>query len=1005
MDINWITPSGVIVDDYEEQELKDIIIEVEPSDVIVNIISGELPNGISLYKIRDGRYGLQGVLPIVSEDTSYYFTLRASLDNEYLDRYFQINIKNKKVMWDDSQSDTFTFSETSYVSQQLKLINATGDEKFIKMSGELPVGLTLNNTGLLYGIVSEVPEELTYYSKIGVIKNGQIILEKDFTIKIIKLSSLKEPIWITESGLIGTLNYNDISSLFVKAYDPNGLRITYELGDKGNLPTGLSLDTTTGYIKGQLKSEYSQDWNFNIIASNGAYELSRDFMISTNVISENNDIIWVSEPMLGNYKIGDNIVIKLEVQSNFPAVYTLVTDTLPKGLSFNNKGEIIGVIDYQELGTKEFIIEVTNGFKTIQRTFTIDVLKGLGKNSVQSYFYINHEYDSDYNRLVGTFDRSTSFEAFNPLYKINTYPEINVCKLTCFDKTLLKHMLYFNKELDIYWEKTVKKDYIKNDEIIYSAYYKQLREETSVGNMTTINGNKIYIIPSKLSSTGYINEYTKEPIEVVGQIFTEKKDGKKYIIYLNRKIYIEILNDNQFYEKDSLKVIEYGEPVYIEEYIEFGEVKQKRYILKNNAKVEVLQAENGMIMNSETNEFMNLYQDSTDIFQDEPTTRYYFYEDNNTTLALSSTSEIRNILNQKIYVEKNNNDYVLYDMGTQEIISESNQYPEYTIYWDEERQTYYAEYKGKKQYLSVYAVSELNQEPELVYASWERAGQYEIDGGIAETDSFEDILNAGDASTTSFKEIIDGNYERYVIQPVQVYTEYLNTDVDYKQYLVYEKGTMNLQENILFTLSWNPSCKFIILDGKVHHVDVINKPWMYIPEINEMIGYPTKIVLPYISDDDIIEENNKNYVLFFDKENESLPLWKTKEIESWKSNQSYITNDVLQYNGIYYVVLNNFTSTNIFDETNMRRMTETEVSEYSKTYYFPTLDLFYSYPNTNLLALSNLNNLESKSGFWTGRKFVFFELHFKPIYNNNIDNFSVDFYNHKDNRTPEFQLI
>ena len=206
---------------------------------------------------------------------------------------------------------------------------------------------------------------------------------------------------------------------------------------------------------------------------------------------------------------------------------------------------------------------------------------------------------------------------------------------------------------------------------------------------------------------------------------------------------------------------------------------------------------------------------------------------------------------------------------------------------------------------------------------------------------------------------------------------------------------MNLQENILFTLSWNPSCKFIILDGKVHHVDVINKPWMYVPEINEMIGYPTKIVLPYISDEDIIEEDNKNYVLFFDEENESLPLWKTKEIESWKSNQSYITNDVLQYNGIYYVVLNNFTSTNIFDETNMRRMTETEVSEYSKTYYFPTLDLFYSYPNTNLLALSNLNNLESKSGFWTGRKFVFFELHFKPLYNNNIDNFSVDFYNHE----------
>jgi hypothetical protein len=57
------------------------------------------------------------------------------------------------------------------------------------------------------------------------------------------------------------------------------------------------------------------------------------------------------------------------------------------------------------------------------------------------------------------------------------------------------------------------------------------------------------------------------------------------------------------------------------------------------------------------------------------------------------------------------------------------------------------------------------------------------------------------------------------------------------------------------------------------------------------------------------------------------------------------------------------------------------------------------------MNLSRLNNKESDGYYWTGRKFCFFEVHFSPMYNNNIDNFSIDFYNYKNNRSPEFQLI
>ena len=48
MAINWITPAGNLVTDYEESTLKDVFINVEPSDVFVEIISGQFPEVVSL---------------------------------------------------------------------------------------------------------------------------------------------------------------------------------------------------------------------------------------------------------------------------------------------------------------------------------------------------------------------------------------------------------------------------------------------------------------------------------------------------------------------------------------------------------------------------------------------------------------------------------------------------------------------------------------------------------------------------------------------------------------------------------------------------------------------------------------------------------------------------------------------------------------------------------------------------------------------------------------------
>ena len=45
----------------------------------------------------------------------------------------------------------------------------------------------------------------------------KLILTKDFSIKVVKLSSLNEPIWITEAGFLGVLNYDEVSTFICKS--------------------------------------------------------------------------------------------------------------------------------------------------------------------------------------------------------------------------------------------------------------------------------------------------------------------------------------------------------------------------------------------------------------------------------------------------------------------------------------------------------------------------------------------------------------------------------------------------------------------------------------------------------------------------------------------------------------------------------------------------------------------------------------------------------------------
>lgn len=1029
-------------------------------------ISGNFPDGVSILKVQDGRYKFSGKLPIVNGEKTFYFTLRARVDiteslleklsdeernnlegKEFIydDYFMSIIVKNKDlVILSDSE---YEFIETIYTKHQIELLNSEGNEEFVKTDGILPGGITLSSGGLLYGIAHDdnndfgenVSPELRT-CKIAIRRNGEIIKDRTgkeltttFTSRVKKLSEQNDPIWITDSGQIASLNYNEQASqsLFVKAYDPKNRNIRYEVVQGYKLPDGLELIKSNGHIEGKCKTKETKIWNVKISASNGVSSVERMFSIETNKVGADRFIRWKTNTNLGSHKIGDNIFLKIEAESNYNITYSLVSNTLPKGLTFSN-GLIYGKIKYQDLKRYNIIIEATNGYDTIQNKFFMTLEKGLGKNAVNCYFYINHEYDDDYAEMLSYFSRSNAYEPRNELYRIKSTPQIDICECKCFDKELMSYLLEFNDSLDITWGNTIRKDVFNGDKILYTTFYKDIQEQLPTGGIQSWGGDKIYVTYNRESPSGYYLEGTTTPAYPTNDVHTDTETvikGKPYIIYKGQKIYIKMLSPIDYYINETKELIDVNEPKYIEEYQEYNEytfvydTKYRKYVLRNGEKKYITQCEENMIGDLEANTYTGLYlTDEIVVEYEKDMPRHYYIDNKKTTMYMPSTNEIRKALSTEINVVKSDNEHIFYDPGSQEIISEDDFEHRYTLYYDNLKESYYVVYDGEPVYMDVYATNYGGRTTQA-YAWVENNKWMEgIDNKTASQTTFDDTWDNRYADTTEFVREIDGNEMKYELKPLKVLVEQLNTDVDYQSYLIFEKGTLNLQENILFTLSWSPYTSFIILDGVPHIVKEISKPWIYEPELNEHVGFNKRIVLPYISDEDVVDtivrgRVNGKHINFFDAENETIPEWKARVIKEYAANTYYYPGDIFSIKiddkPYYYQVTKTFKSGNdntTYDEEYVTILSDSDVENLLKSYYFPALPLFFAKPYTEYgekgsVLPSGMEADEASGKLLTGRKFCFFEVHFSPLYNNNIDNFTIDFYNHNNDRSPEFQLI
>lgn len=93
------------------------------------------------------------------------------------------------------------------------------------------------------------------------------------------------PVWQTSAGSLGTFNEQTSISVTVSATDEENNTITYSLASGSSLPTGISLNSSTGVISGTLP-DISADttYTFTIQASDGVNISNRTFSITSKYL-------------------------------------------------------------------------------------------------------------------------------------------------------------------------------------------------------------------------------------------------------------------------------------------------------------------------------------------------------------------------------------------------------------------------------------------------------------------------------------------------------------------------------------------------------------------------------------------------------------------------------------------------------------------------------------------------------------------------------------------------
>mgnify|MGYP002638944027 CR=1 FL=1 len=418
---SWVTGSGSLGTIPEGKFYRSSLEAYDPdfpadsTKVKYIRVAGALPSGIQLNSngTMEGMptASLQGIPADVSKNITSKFSIRV----------FTEKVVNGAIVLDRLSDRTFTITVTGqdapeFVTPAGELGKYTNGELVNKqivftdndpsdtavisvVDGSLPAGVTLSSTGLLYGYIT--PASLITDATIGwenepwdsnplQFNSGSTSKSYQFTLRItdgtdynirtfsiyVGASTADSTAYTVDSGLVtadtianapyiknyssalGTFLHNNYFVHKFNGTDHDNNTLNYSV--TGTLPTGLSLDTTTGYLHGTLANIGLTQLEFNFTIK--VYQLentvsSTSFDYSITIVGDiNTGVTWTSPTNLGMIDNGDISVLNVNAvaTAGTALLYRLKTtgvyNKLPQGLTLQSTGNIVGRVAFQTFG-------------------------------------------------------------------------------------------------------------------------------------------------------------------------------------------------------------------------------------------------------------------------------------------------------------------------------------------------------------------------------------------------------------------------------------------------------------------------------------------------------------------------------------------------------------------------------------------------------------------------------------------------------------------------------
>jgi Putative Ig domain len=189
---------------------------------------------------------------------------------------------NASPAWTTTAGSLGTFAEQVAMSVSATATDDSTLTYSLASGSSLPAGVTLNSsTGLISGTPPDVASNTTYTFTINASDGVNAVVPRTFS-----FISNAAPVWVTNAGTLGT--FAEQSSITISALSATDSTdtVTYALASGSTLPSGVTLNSSSGVISGTLPDVASNTtYTFTINASDGLGATARQFSITSNILT------------------------------------------------------------------------------------------------------------------------------------------------------------------------------------------------------------------------------------------------------------------------------------------------------------------------------------------------------------------------------------------------------------------------------------------------------------------------------------------------------------------------------------------------------------------------------------------------------------------------------------------------------------------------------------------------------------------------------------------------